>query len=128
MSHEEHPKIVRIHIDQEPYESPNPTTGVELYKLGNVQPGLVLYREVQGDREDREIKDGPEHVHLTENEHFHSGPPSAITIIVEGTPHKWAKPEISYAEVVTLFDPEYLATSLQDPVGCIYRSSPFGPA
>ena len=29
-----------IHIDQKPYESPNPTTGEALYKLGHVQPGL----------------------------------------------------------------------------------------
>lgn len=100
-------KAVRIHIDQQPYESPSPTTGAALYKLGNVQQGLVLYREVQGDREDPVIENGPEHVHLTPNEHFHSGPPGAITIIVEGTPHKWAKPSITYAEVVTFFDPEY---------------------
>lgn len=30
-----------------------------------------------------------------------------VTIIVEGTPHKWRKDEITYAEVVTLEDPEY---------------------
>jgi len=33
--------------------------------------------------------------------------PHEITIIVEGTPHRWLKPSISYAEVVTLFDPNY---------------------
>lgn len=98
---------VRIHIDQKPYESANPTTGADLYKLGHVQPGLSLYREVRGDREDRAIEDGPEHVHLTPDEHFHSGAPAEVTIIVEGTPHEWEKPEISYAEVVTLFDPEF---------------------
>ena len=90
-------KPVRIHIDQQPYESPNPTTGSALYKLGTVQPGLVLYREVHGDREDPVIENGPEHVHLTPDEHFHSGPPGAITIVVEGTPHKWNKPTITYA-------------------------------
>ena len=46
---------VRIHIDQKEYESPNPTTGEALYILGNVQPGLELYREVRGDREDPPI-------------------------------------------------------------------------
>ena len=40
---------VRIHIDQEPHESPNPTTGEALYVLGRVPPGLELYREVAGD-------------------------------------------------------------------------------
>lgn len=33
--------------------------------------------------------------------------PQNVTIIVEGTPHEWPKSEISYAEVVTLFDPSY---------------------
>jgi hypothetical protein len=100
-------KRVRIHIDQKPYESPNPTTGEALYALGHVQAGLVLYREVRGDREDPPIKNGPETVHLKEDEHFHSGSPKTITIIVNGTPHEWSKPEITYAEVVTLDVPDY---------------------
>lgn len=100
-------KTVRIHIDQKPYHSPNPTTGDSLYVLGHVPHGLVLYREVSGDREDPPIKNGPEVVHLKEDEHFHSGPPRTITIIVSGTPHEWSKPRINYTEVVTLFDPTY---------------------
>jgi SET domain-containing protein len=44
---------------------------------------------------------------LTEDEHFHSGPPREITIIVNGTPHQWSKCEITYAEVVTLDVPDY---------------------
>jgi hypothetical protein len=98
---------VRIHIDQKPHESPNPTTGADLYKLAHIGPGLSLYREVRGDREDPAIEDGPQHVHLTPEEHFHSGARAEIIVIVEGTPHEWEKPEISYAEVVTLFDPDY---------------------
>ena len=35
------------------------------------------------------------------------GEKKADTIIVEGTPHEWSKKEITYAEVVTLFDPTY---------------------
>ena len=49
---ENHKHEVRIHIDQKPYESPNPTTGEALYKLGHVQPGYDLFREVRGDKED----------------------------------------------------------------------------
>ena len=98
---------VRIHIDQKEYESPNPTTGEALYILGNVQPGFELYREVRGDREDLPIPNGPEVVHLKEDEHFHSGPPCPITIIVSGTPHEWLKPRIDYVEIVTLFDSAY---------------------
>lgn len=30
-----------------------------------------------------------------------------VKIIVEGTPHDWPKDEITYAQVVTLFDPAY---------------------
>lgn len=103
----EHGKITRIHIDQHRYESPNPTTGEALYALGQVQAGLLLYREVTGDREDQPVQNGPETVHLREDEHFHSGPPRSITIIVEGTPHDWSEPSITYAQVVTLFNPGY---------------------
>jgi hypothetical protein len=98
---------VRVHIDEKPYHSPNPTTGEALYVLGNVQHGLDLYREVRGDKEDPPIPNGPEVVHLKEDEHFHSGPPKTITIIVSGTPHEWSKPRIDYVEVVTIFDPAY---------------------
>lgn len=103
--HEGHP--VRIHIDQKPYESPNPTTGTALYELGHVRPGWKLFREVRGDHEDPPIEDGPEPVHLRPDEHFHSGEPRGVTIIVEGTPHEWQKRSITYAEVVTLFDPAF---------------------
>lgn len=92
---------VRIYIDQHKYESPNPTTGAALYVLGHVAAGLELYRE------DKPIENGPEAVHLQEDEHLHSGPPKTITIIVNGTPHEWSKPRIDYVEVVTLFDPAY---------------------
>ena len=109
MSEHEHKHEVRIHIDENRYESPNPTTGKALYKLGNVAPGLELYREVTGNREDKVIPDAPETVHLKEDEHFHSGPPEKkeITIIVNGTPHEWPKGDITYAQVVTLDVPDY---------------------
>jgi hypothetical protein len=104
-----HQNKVRIHIDQKPLESPTPTTGDALYKLGNVAPDLALYREVTGDREDNLIPDGPEMLHLKEDEHFHSGPPKTkeVTIIVNGTPHEWVLRKITYAQVVTLDVPDY---------------------
>ena len=98
---------VRVHIDEKRYESPTPTTGGALYALGHVPAGLELYREVQGDCEDRPIPNGPEAVHLHEDEHFHSGLPREIKLIVNGTPHEWSKPDITYAEVVTLDVPDY---------------------
>lgn len=99
---------LRIHIDQRVHESPNPTTGEALYRLGAVRHGLELYREVTGDREDKVIPNGPESVHLKEDEHFHSGFPEKkeVTIIVNGTPHEWPKREITYAEVVSLDVPD----------------------
>lgn len=36
-----------------------------------------------------------------------SHPDKHVTIIVEGTPHEWIKGKITYAEVVTLEDPQY---------------------
>jgi hypothetical protein len=99
---------VRIHIDEERHESPNPTTGEALYKLGNVAPGLELYREVTGDREDKLIPNGPEMVHLKEDEHFHSGAPQVkhFDIFVNGRKKVVTTPELSFNQVVALaFDP-----------------------
>lgn len=36
--------------------------------------------------------------------------PSSVTIIVEGTPHKWSKKSITYEEVIKLEVPEYPQT------------------
>lgn len=63
---------VRIHIDQKPYQSPSPTSGVELYELGHVREGYVLYKEVGGDQEDKLVRIDDPTVHLVEDEHFHS--------------------------------------------------------
>jgi len=102
----QHPHTVRIHIDQHPYESPTPTTSEALYQLGQVANGLDLYREVEGDREDRPIWDDGEEIHLRQDEHFHSGPAKEITVIVNGrkkeTPHR----VLSFMQVVALaYDP-----------------------
>ena len=102
-----HHHEVRIHIDQEVYHSPNPTPADVLYALGHVKPDLDLYREVQGDKEDEIIRRGHESIRLHQDDHFHSGPPREITIIVEATEYEWSKTEITYAEVATLFDPGF---------------------
>jgi hypothetical protein len=108
MENHEHKHEVRIHIDQKPYESPNPTTGEVLYKLANIQPGFELFREVKGDKEDPEVSDGPEPVHLREDEHFHSCPAQQreFTIIVNGRKKVVTKKRLSFNEIVALaFDP-----------------------
>jgi hypothetical protein len=96
---------VRIHIDQHKYESPNPTTGAALYGLGNVAAGLELYREVTGDREDQSVENGPEIIHLKEDEHFHSGPPKTYTIYVNGQKKTVTQKTLTFAEVVKLAYP-----------------------
>jgi hypothetical protein len=99
-------RVVRIYIDQKPYESPNPTTGEALYILGHVQVGLELYREVSGDKEDSPVPNDLEVVHLAEAEHFHSGPPREFTVIVNGRKKTVMTRELSFDEIVALaFNP-----------------------
>jgi hypothetical protein len=95
---------VRIHIDQKHYESPNPTTGEALYKLGHVQPGYDLFREVKGDKEDPIIENDAEPIHLKEDEHFHSGPvqPRKFTIIVNGQQKVVTTRTVTFGEIVKL--------------------------
>ena len=96
---------IRIHIDQKQYESPNPTTGAALYALGHVAADRERYREVDGDREDRPIPNGPEAVHLKEDDHFHSGPHITYTIYVNGMQKVVEKKKLTYWEVVLLAFP-----------------------
>ena len=93
---------VRIHIDQKPYESPNPTSGIALYALGQIQEGLELYREVRGDEEDSPVPNIPETVHLKEDEHFHSGPVREFTIIVNGRPKEVTTKDLLFDQIVSL--------------------------
>jgi hypothetical protein len=94
----------RIHIDQFPYESPNPTTGSALYALGKVPVGLELFREVEGDREDAGVPNDGTAIHLRQDAHFHSG--AAVQklyhIIVNLEPKDVNKKLLTFLEVVTL--------------------------
>ena len=104
----EHKHQVRIHIDQKPHHSPNPTTGEALYTLGGVAAGFELYREVSGNREDRPIEKDDETIHLKEDEHFHSAPAQAheVAIIVNGQQKRVKSKSLTFSELVALaFDP-----------------------
>jgi Multiubiquitin len=92
---------VRIHVDQEPYKSPNPTTGEALYKLGDVKNHHELYREVGGDHEDKPIPNDGEKIHLKEDEHFHTGPKD-FTIIVNTRKKTVTQKKLTFNEVVAL--------------------------
>jgi hypothetical protein len=114
---------VRIHINQHPYESSNPTTGAALYMLGRVAAGLELYREVIGDKEDREIENGPDTVHLKEDEHFHSGPPKDFTIFVNGRKKEVTTKTLSFDQLVALaFNPVQVGPNVMFTI--TYRKGP----
>lgn len=78
----------------------------QLVGKDNADTELLLERE---DQPDRVIGDD-EDIRLAGNgvEKLKTRPANAsVTIIVEGTPHTWAKNKISYDEVVTLEVPDY---------------------
>jgi hypothetical protein len=105
MSEHDQKHEVKIFIGEHHYHSPTPTTGAALYTLGNVPPGMVLYREVRGDREDPMVPNDPEVIHLTQDEHFHSGPPE-FRIIVNGEKKDETVTQLSFDQVVLLaFNP-----------------------
>ncbi len=104
----EHHHQVRIHIDQKPHHSPNPTTGEALYILGGVAAGLELYREVRGNREDRPIESDADPIRIHEDEHFHSGPTVVheLAIIINGQQKHVKAKSLTFAELVALaFNP-----------------------
>jgi Multiubiquitin len=105
MSEHEHKHEVKIFIDQEAYHSANPTTGSALYVVGRVEPGMELFREVIGDREDPEVPNGPEAIHLKEDEHFHSGQPKVYHIIVNGQQKTVTTKKVTYDQIVALAFP-----------------------
>ena len=93
--------FVRIHINREAFESPNPTTGEALYSLGCVPEHERLYREVDGDKEDKPVPRDAEHIHLKEDEHFYSQ--KAFEIFVNTDEHEIEQKHITYAQVVELY-------------------------
>jgi multiubiquitin len=123
MSEHEHKHVVKIFIDEQVYHSPDPTTGAALYALGKVQPGVELFGEVTGDRVDPEVENGPEVIHLKEDEHFHSGPPKVYTIIVNGRKKEVSTKTLSFDQVVALaYNPVPVGPNVQFSV--TYRKGP----
>jgi hypothetical protein len=93
--------LVRIHINREALDSPNPTTAEALYSLGAVAAHERLYREVDGDKEDKPVPRNAEHIHLKEDEHFYSQ--KVFEIFVNGDEHEINEKHITYAQVVELY-------------------------
>jgi|SRR5579871_2815575 len=102
MSEHEHKHGVKVFIDEQAFHSPNPTTGAALYALGAVKPGFDLFREVDGDHVDPEVDNGTEVLYLTQDEHFHSGPPKIYHIIVNGRKKEVSIKTLTFTQVVAL--------------------------
>ena len=106
--HHDHPHPeVRIHIDRKRFESPNPTPGEALYRLGHIKPEHRLYREVQGNREDEFIEHNAEAVHLKEDDHFYSEEVhhAELTIIVNAREKHVTTRKLSFEAIVALAFP-----------------------
>lgn len=95
--------LVRIHIDREPYDSPDPTTGEALYKLAKIPKNRELFREARGDHEDELVPRDESKVRLEKDEHFYSQ--KAVTILVNGELHETAETKLSFEEVVKIAYP-----------------------
>jgi hypothetical protein len=91
---------VRIHIDREPYESPDPTTGAALYALGKILAHRELFREVGGDLEDELMPNNTAPVRLKKDEHFYSQ--RDFHIIVNARPKVVTERFLSFAQIVAL--------------------------
>ena len=105
MPEHEQKNEVKIHIDQQKYESPNPTTGSALYTLGNIAAGVDLFQEVNGNREDEPIENGPDVIQLKNGDKFHSGARKAITIYVNGEQKVVTAKRLSFEEIAKLAFP-----------------------
>jgi hypothetical protein len=68
----QHHRTVRIYIDRVEKTCPTATTGLALYELGSVPDNYVLFREVQGHRDDELVPKTEAPIRLTEWEHFYS--------------------------------------------------------
>jgi hypothetical protein len=94
---------VRIHINRQPYESPNPTTGTALYALGQIGAHQELFKEIGGDREDELIPNDGTKVHLKQDEHFYSQ--KDFVIIVNGQKKTITTRAVTFDEIVKLAFP-----------------------
>lgn len=120
---------VRIHIDRDEYESPNPTTGKALYALADIPKNRELFKSVTGDEEDIHISENDEEVRLHKDDHFYSQ--KEIDIIVNGKKKTTTDTSLTFEEVVkiafetppegpnTLFTITYRNGPKQNPEGTL---------
>lgn len=103
MPNEKLAKEVRIHIDREPYESPNPTTGSALYHLARVNGHRDLFRETEGNQEDQLIPKDETTIRLQQDEHFYNQ--VGFEIVVNARRHVIEHKHVTFEQVVQLAFP-----------------------
>ncbi len=107
--HEHGKRVLHLTINGKQYEwNQEYITGAEIRKLGNISLGDEIFLAIKKPWEDEHIPNEKE-VNLArpEIEHFYSKQKEVI-IIVNGTPHKWNKPKISFKEVIILAFGKYI--------------------
>ncbi len=107
MSEDEKQKV-RIFIDRKAHLSPNPTTGVDLYELGNVGEDYVLYKDVLDDHEDKLVRIDRPTIHLKEDDKFRTAkaPAQHFVITVNTDPIVVDHDVLTFEELVKLAYPE----------------------
>lgn len=108
MSHDSpHPRVVRIRVDEQLYESVAPTTGAALYALAHIPAGQQLVKEHDGDEDDAPIANDGVTLPLQTGDRFRSRKPQAgTTIYVNTDPVVWDRKSIHYEELVKLAFPD----------------------
>jgi len=100
---EEAKKETKIYIDREEYTVPNPVSGKELYRIGEVDHDHELFREACSAGEEDLIPKDETHIHLKPEERFYSQ--KDFHIVVNGQKKEVATSRISFARVVELAYP-----------------------
>ncbi|MFN8552532.1 MAG: DUF6791 domain-containing protein [Candidatus Obscuribacterales bacterium] len=115
---------VRIHIDRQPFEAKEVTTGNSLYQLGNLPAGHQLFLETHGNQEDEPIPDSPVEVKLKPEQHFYSAP--RLFHIFVNTRKKIVKQDfVTFEQVVALsFEPEPVPQGPNWAFTVAYRRGP----
>jgi hypothetical protein len=111
MPNEKPTKEVRIHIDREPYQSPNPTTGSALYHLAQINGHRELFRESDGDQEDQLVAKDETAIRLESDEHFYSQ--VGFEIIVNARPELVPAQRVTFEQVVQLAFPGQHGPSIE---------------
>lgn len=101
-----HPNQTRIHIDRQPYHSPQNTTHEALYGLGKVQEGWQLFAEPTDlHREDKPLRKDGSTIQLIEEQHFYSREVRYV-IIVNGRERTVFVAVLSFEDIVKLAFPQ----------------------